>query len=168
MGSVLRWKRCSSPFASRRHCLEGVMGAVAPSLPWGSSTEGRHCFPRSAAGGPPEERGPGGFVLASIFTILPSALVFRRTSSTEPFSSSGETLPGDGGSVVWGGACPRLRWRWLWLRGGRRGTCCGASRDDAGPGAGWLPSSEPSRHLCDFSGRPVLPVVARGSFLPSS
>lgn len=89
------------------------MGAVAPSLPWGSLTERRHHFPCSGAGGPPEERGPRGFVLASIFTILPSALVFRRTFSTGPFSSSGETLPGDGGSVVWGGERPRLQWRWL-------------------------------------------------------
>ena len=41
--------------------------------------------------------------MASIFTTLLSALVFRRTFSTELFSFSGETLPGDGGSVVWGG-----------------------------------------------------------------
>lgn len=168
MGSAPRWKHCSSPFAPRCHRLEGVVGAVAPSLPWGSSMERRRRFPRSGAGGPPEERGPRGFVLASIFTVLPSALVFRRAFSTEPFSSSGETLPGDGGSVIWGGGRPRLRWRWLWLRGGRRGTCRGASRDEAGPGAGWLHLSEPSRHLRDSSGRPVLPVVVRGPFLPSS
>lgn len=42
-------------------------------------------------------------MLASIFTILLSALVVRRTFSTEPFPSSGETLPGDSASVVWGG-----------------------------------------------------------------
>lgn len=55
---------------------------------------------------------------------------------------------------------------WLWPRGGRRGTCRGASREEAGPSTGWLHLSEPSRHLRNSSWRPVLSVVVRGPLSP--